>query len=280
MISALVNRPAIGNFPSSFWHNILQDGLLKVAPTGLNQIFTAQSGSEANELAYKAAFMLYRRRERGGASWSQEEMESCLKNSKPGSPELAIMSFKNSFHGRGLGSLSTTRSKAVHKLDIPAFNWPQASFPALKYPLDKHAAENAAEEKRCLEEVEALIKQWYVLPPSPSQCAREPPPCNHLANLHFRHCPVAGLIVEPIQSEGGDNHASSAFFQGLRDITRKHNVAMIVDEVQTGGFHLHPTLLRSMIARPDRKNELSANTQVLLQASVRQESSGAMRTGT
>ncbi|KAL8352595.1 hypothetical protein RB601_002759 [Gaeumannomyces tritici] len=208
MISALVNRPAIGNFPSSFWHDILQDGLLKVAPTGLNQIFTAQSGSEANELAYKAACMFYRRRERGGAGWAQEEIDSCLKNSKPGSPELAIMSFKNSFHGRGFGSLSTTRSKAVHKLDIPAFNWPQASFPALKYPLDKHAAENAAEEKRCLEEVEVLIEQW--------------------------HCPVVGLIVEPIQSEGGDNHASSAFFQGLRDVTKKHNVAMIVDEVQTG----------------------------------------------
>jgi hypothetical protein len=42
------------------------------------------------------------------------------------------------------------------------------------------------------------------------------------------------LIVEPIQSEGGDNHASPAFFQGLRDITKKHGVMMIVDEVQTG----------------------------------------------
>lgn len=51
--------------------------------------------------------------------------------------------------------------------------------------------------------------------------------------LH-RQFPVAGLIVEPIQSEGGDNHASPAFFQGLRDITQKHNVTMIVDEVQTG----------------------------------------------
>ena len=46
--------------------------------------------------------------------------------------------------------------------------------------------------------------------------------------------PVAALIVEPIQSEGGDNHASPAFFQGLRGITKKHNVVMIVDEVQTG----------------------------------------------
>ncbi|KAH7461030.1 4-aminobutyrate aminotransferase [Fusarium oxysporum f. sp. matthiolae] len=209
IISALVNRPAIGNFPSDQWVDILRNGLMKVAPKGLSYIFTAQSGSEANELAYKAAFMLYRRRQRGeGVDWTEEEITSCLDNAKPGSPELAFLSFKNSFHGRGFGSLSTTHSKAVHKLDIPSFNWPQARFPVLKYPLEEHVEENAAEEKRCLEEVNRIFASW--------------------------HCPVAGLIVEPIQSEGGDNHASPAFFQGLRDITKKHGAVLIADEVQTG----------------------------------------------
>lgn len=162
MTSALVNRPAIGNFPSSFWHSTLTNGLLRVSPPGgLDRIFTAQSGSEANELAFKAAFMLYRRRERGeGVEWTEEEIASCLQNAAPGSPDLAVLSFANSFHGRGFGSLSTTRSKAVHKLDIPSFNWPQAEFPALKYPLEQHADENAAEEKRCLEGVEKLITSW------------------------------------------------------------------------------------------------------------------------
>jgi hypothetical protein len=32
---------------------------------------------------------------------------------------------------------------------------------------------------------------------------------------------VAGVIVEPIQSEGGDTHASDDFFRKLRDIARK-----------------------------------------------------------
>lgn len=32
---------------------------------------------------------------------------------------------------------------------------------------------------------------------------------------------VAGIIVEPIQSEGGDNHASDDFFRKLRNIARK-----------------------------------------------------------
>lgn len=33
--------------------------------------------------------------------------------------------------------------------------------------------------------------------------------------------PVAGIIVEPIQSEGGDNFATAYFFQGLQDIAKE-----------------------------------------------------------
>ena len=41
--------------------------------------------------------------------------------------------------------------------------------------------------------------------------------------------------MEPIQAEGGDNHASPHFFQGLQKICKEHNCAFIIDEVQTGG---------------------------------------------
>jgi 4-aminobutyrate aminotransferase/(S)-3-amino-2-methylpropionate transaminase len=154
--------------------------------------------------------MYYRQMQRGGpeVEFTEEEMLSTMNNAGPGSPQLSILSFKSAFHGRLFGSLSTTRSKAIHKLDIPAFDWPQATFPQLKYPLEEHVQENAAEEQRCLAEVERLIKEF--------------------------HNPVAAVMVEPIQSEGGDNHASPAFFQGLRDITKRTNVLFIVDEVQTG----------------------------------------------
>lgn len=33
--------------------------------------------------------------------------------------------------------------------------------------------------------------------------------------------PVAGIVVEPIQAEGGDNHASPDFFIKLRSIAHK-----------------------------------------------------------
>ena len=47
-------------------------------------------------------------------------------------------------------------------------------------------------------------------------------------------CPVAGVISEPIQSEGGDNHASPEFFQGLERICRQNSISLMMDEVQTG----------------------------------------------
>lgn len=210
MASAIINRPALGNFPQHDWADILRTGVLKVAPKGLDQVFTAMAGSDANEVAYKAAFMWKRRQERGGADveFSAEEISSAMNNQSPGSPHMSILSFTSAFHGRLFGSLSTTRSKPIHKLDIPAFDWPQASFPQLKYPLAEYASENAAEEARCLVETEDLIKNF--------------------------HNPVAAVVVEPVQSEGGDNHASAAFFKGLREITKRHDVMFIVDEVQTG----------------------------------------------
>lgn len=210
MASAIVNRPALGNFPQHDWASILETGILKVAPKGLNQVFTAMAGSDANETAYKAAFMYRRLQERGGPEkeFTADEVSSSMNNQSPGSPNLSILSFRSGFHGRLFGSLSTTRSKPIHKMDIPAFDWPQASFPLLKYPLQDYTQENAAEEARCLAETEDLIQNF--------------------------HHPVAAIIVEPVQSEGGDHHASPSFFHSLRQITKRHNVLFIVDEVQTG----------------------------------------------
>lgn len=208
MIRAIIDRPAIGNFPGSDLKEIISD-LLKVAPEGQDKVWSGLSGADANELAFKAAFFWYQGKKRGfTAQFSAEEDKSVMENIAPGSPELAILSFERAFHGRLFASASVTRSKPVHKMDMPSFKWPKAQYPSYKYPLNKYEAENAEEDKRCLAIVEELFKTW--------------------------HCPIAGLIIEPIQSEGGDNHASNAFFQGLRDLTLKFGALMIVDEVQTG----------------------------------------------
>lgn len=208
-VNAIVNRPALGNFPPNDYAETLAEGLLAGAPPGLDKVWLDLSGSGANEVAYKAAFMYKRGQERGyNTPFSKEELTSTMVNHKPGSPELSILSFESAFHGRLFGSLSTTRSKPIHKLDIPAFDWPKASFPSLKYPLEKYEKENAEEEARCLAEVEKILKTYYL--------------------------PVAAIIVEPIQSEGGDNHASPEFFKGLQRLCKENKALFIVDEVQTG----------------------------------------------
>ncbi|KAM7332988.1 hypothetical protein ACRRTK_006308 [Alexandromys fortis] len=198
--STFINRPALGILPPENFVDKLRESLMsvslrdnpsQVAPKGMSQLITMACGSCSNENAFKTIFMWYR---------------------SPGCPDYSILSFMGAFHGRTMGCLATTHSKAIHKIDIPSFDWPIAPFPRLKYPLEEFVKDNQQEEARCLEEVEDLIVKY-----------------------RKKKRTVAGIIVEPIQSEGGDNHASDDFFRKLRDIARKHGCAFLVDEVQTGG---------------------------------------------
>lgn len=69
--------------------------LLSVAPEGFNNVITMMCGSCANENAYKAVFMWYQQRERGGKlEFTPEEISSCMLNQAPGSPKLSILSFE------------------------------------------------------------------------------------------------------------------------------------------------------------------------------------------
>ena len=45
---------------------------------------------------------------------------------------------------------------------------------------------------------------------------------------------VCGIIVEPIQGEGGIQVASREFLQACRDVADQHNAALIFDEIQCG----------------------------------------------
>ncbi len=46
--------------------------------------------------------------------------------------------------------------------------------------------------------------------------------------------PPAALVVEVVQGEGGVIPAPARWLQGLRTLTRRHGIVMIIDEVQTG----------------------------------------------
>uniref|UniRef100_A0A1I8F5L1 4-aminobutyrate--2-oxoglutarate transaminase n=1 Tax=Macrostomum lignano TaxID=282301 RepID=A0A1I8F5L1_9PLAT len=202
-----INRPALGVCPPSDWVDRLNASLLSVAPKALSRVADhdvrllppTRTPSRCSSCAYMA-------KQRAGRPVSQQELDSTMLTSA-GHPRLSILSFKRSFHGRTLGVLSCTRSKAIHKLDVPAFQWPAVDFPAYKYPLEQHQEHNAKQEKLSLVQVEETVNR---------QRATEP---------------VAGLIVEPILAEGGDIHARPEYFKALRSLCSKLDVPLLVDEV-------------------------------------------------
>ncbi len=202
-------RPALGVSPSPEWVDLVEHTLMAIAPSGHSHVVTVASGAEAVENALKAAFVWLADRRRGGAKWTATDEQQAMANHQAGVDRFKVISFTGGFHGRTLGALSATRSKAIHKIDFPAFDWPVVPFPASRYPLASFAKANAAAEADSLAQVEALLRAH------PDE--------------------VAAVIVEPIQGEGGDRHASPAFFRALRALCSHHGAAFVVDEVQTGG---------------------------------------------
>lgn len=202
-------RPALGVAPAPEWVDLVERTMMRIAPRGHTKVMTVTTGAEAVENAIKAAFVRKARLLRGGAAPSAADLAACMENAQASANAMQVVSFEGGFHGRSLGALSLTRSKAIHKLDFPAFAWPKVPFPDVRHPLAEHAAENRAAEARSLEALEAAMKAG--------------------------NGNIAAVIVEPIQGEGGDRHASASFFAEIRRITRAHEAAFIVDEVQTGG---------------------------------------------
>jgi len=212
-LPALINRPAMGWYPDATWVQRLHDVFMSVAPKGLDQIYPMMCGTCSNENAIKLMFMKYMQKQRGDrVGFTEEEFQSTMANQAPGSPKLSILSFKGCFHGRTVGLLSCSNSRPIHGVDIPTLPWPKADFPQYKYPLEENVQENKKEDERCLAHAEEMIEKQ----------AKE-------------GIPVAGIIIEPIQAEGGDNHGSKEFFQGLDRIAHKYDIPMLMDEVQTGG---------------------------------------------
>lgn len=117
-----------------------------------------------------------------------------------------ILHFKEAFHGRTGYSLSTTNTEPLKILDFPKFDWPRVSNPKLHFPVDEAAAADA--EAASIREIEEAFD-------------RDP---------HG----IAGILIEPIQAEGGDNHFRSEFFVELRRIADERDALLIYDEVQTG----------------------------------------------
>jgi L-lysine 6-transaminase len=172
------------------------DTFFKIAvPDYFKYAFFIEGGALAVENTLKAAF-----------DWKVR------KNFKKGYKEekgSKIIHFKQAFHGRSGYTLSLTNTDPNKIMYFPKFDWPRVSNPKITFPLNE---ENLAKVIELENQSVAEIKKA----------------------IHDNKDDIAGLILEPIQGEGGDNHFRKEFFQKLRQICDENDIIFILDEVQTG----------------------------------------------
>jgi len=140
-----------------------------------------------------------------------EAVEAAIKLARYASKRFNVIAFLGSFHGRTLGALAATSSKAIQRRGfgpmMPGmYHAPFAT--CYRCPVGLKPESCQAE---CLDFVEEQIMVHLVSPDE-----------------------VAAVIVEPIQGEGGYLVPAPQFHERLRALTRKHGILLIVDEVQTG----------------------------------------------
>jgi len=121
-----------------------------------------------------------------------------------------VIHFREAFHGRSGYTLSLTNTNDPNKyLYFPMFDWPRIENPKATFPLEGENLQNTIEsETRVLTQIRHLLEK--------------------------EHLDVACIIIEPIQSEGGDNHFRSEFLLGLRKLADEFDVLLVFDEVQSG----------------------------------------------
>ncbi|GAC1300235.1 MAG: L-lysine 6-transaminase [Mucilaginibacter sp.] len=120
-----------------------------------------------------------------------------------------VIHFEHAFHGRSGYTLSLTNTQPVKTKWYAKFNWPRVSHPRVNFPLTESNMPD-------------LVKR------------------EELSIAQIKHAfadnkdDICAIIIEPIQSEGGDNHVRQEFLEQLRILADENDAMLIYDEIQTG----------------------------------------------
>lgn len=120
-----------------------------------------------------------------------------------------VIHFEKAFHGRSGYTLSLTNTLPDKTKWFAKFDWPRVSFPAMKFPYSDEGYEDLKQRE---EHSIAQIKRAF----------------------EENKDDVCAILIEPIQSEGGDNHVRPEFLARLRQLCDENECFLIYDEVQTG----------------------------------------------
>ncbi|MEM8679909.1 MAG: L-lysine 6-transaminase [Planctomycetota bacterium] len=170
----------------------------RVTPPEFPHHFWVSGGALAVENAVKTAFD-WKARKLGRTDFHQDVND------------LVILHFKQAFHGRSGYTMSLTNTVPDKVGLFPKFDWPRVRNPFCEFDYDGNITNDivAAEADAC-----AQIEQVFAEHPDR----------------------VAGILIEPIQGEGGDNHFRDDFLQKLRHYADEHEALLVFDEVQTGFY--------------------------------------------
>lgn len=165
---------------------VLAEKLASIAPgRGSKKVFFCNSGAEA--------------------------IEAAIKLSRYSTKRQYLIAFYGSFHGRTLGALSLTSSKAVQR---SGFSPLLPGVIHVAYGDCAHCAyglEYPGCGVHCVDYIEDPIFKKYIAPEE-----------------------VAAIFVEPIQGEGGYIVPPDEFHPKLRELATKHGILLVDDEVQSG----------------------------------------------
>jgi 4-aminobutyrate aminotransferase len=143
------------------------------------------------------------------ANSGTETTEAAIKLSRYFTKRQGIIAFFGGFHGRSLGALSLTASKAVQRRGFGPL------LPGVYHAPYPEPYRFTGSADACAAAWLSFIKDQLLV---------------HLAAPDE----IAAIVVEPIQGEGGYLVSPPAFLQGLRDLTKQHGIMLVLDEVQSG----------------------------------------------
>ncbi|HTS49007.1 MAG TPA: acetyl ornithine aminotransferase family protein [Bryobacteraceae bacterium] len=140
-----------------------------------------------------------------------EAVEAAMKLARYHTGREKFIAFRGAFHGRTLGALSLTASKAVQRRGFGPLV--PGVFHA-EFPDSYHRPAGVSPEDHAMACVHAIERDLFrtVLPPEE----------------------VAAIVVEPIQGEGGYLIPPKNFLGELKLLAEKHGILLVLDEVQSG----------------------------------------------
>ncbi len=220
---------------------------LKIRAHGhFDHVAFANSGAEANEKALHIA----RRQGRGGHK---------------------LLAFKGSFHGRTLLPLHGTWNPVKREpFELAGFEacwlaYPRQIEPEIIPPMPEGWVE-AWRTKPITASSQPALWQDFIgtLDPSAAALFEEEVAILLKAEATLASESVFAVLIEAMQGEGGDNHLSSRFLSGLLALCRRHDVPLIVDEVQTGMGLSGELFWHAALALEDENGEADAPDLVSL----------------